>query len=400
MGNEHKIKIANSLGGECPPARVIGRGAPAVRLETIAVRAGAEVDPATGALAPPLHLSTTFEHGPASQPIHGFLYARQKNPTQLRLEAALRDLEGGLAALAFSSGMAASAAMLQALGPKSHVIFSDDIYIDVRNLARDFLPAWGIESSVEDLQDVAALKRALRPTTKLIWIETPSNPLLKILDIQALGRIAHEAGAQLLVDNTFATPILQRPLTLGADIVLHSTTKYCGGHSDVLGGCLVVRSRELLDKLLQVREILGAVASPFNSWLILRGLRSLPCRMERHSANGAAVAAALAACPAVEAVYYPGLGTHSGHEIAHRQMKGFGAMLSFLVRGGGSQALRVASRVKLFVNATSLGGVESLIEHRASSEGKNSRAPQNLLRLSVGLEHHDDLIEDLLQALA
>jgi len=399
MGDEHKIRIENSLEWECPPARVLGRGSPALRLETIAVRAGAEIDPDTGALAPPLHLSTTFEHGPASQPIHGFLYVRQKNPTQLRLEGALRDLEGGLAALTFSSGMAASAAMLQALKPGSHVIFSDDIYIDVRNLVHDFLPSWGIESSVEDLQNLAVLKRALRPSTKLIWIETPSNPLMKILDIQALGGIAHEAGAQLLVDNTFATPILQRPLTLGADIVLHSTTKYCGGHSDVQGGCLVVKSRELLDKLLHVREILGAVASPFNSWLILRGLRSLPCRMERHSANGSAVAAALAASPAIEAVYYPGLRTHAGHEIAQSQMKGFGGMLSFRVRGGGYEALRVASRVKLFVNATSLGGVESLIEHRASSEGKISLAPPNLLRLSVGLEHPDDLIEDLLQAL-
>jgi cystathionine gamma-synthase len=399
MGDEHKIRIENSVDWKCPPAKVVGRGAPALRLETIAVRAGAEVDPGTGALAPPLHLSTTFEHGPASQPIHGFLYIRQKNPTQLRLESVLRDLESGLAALAFSSGMAASAAMLQALKPGSHVIFSDDIYIDVRNLARDFLPGWGIDSSVEDLQDLEALRRALRPTTKLVWIETPSNPLMKILDIQAIAQIAHDAGAQLLVDNTFATPILQRPLTLGADIVLHSTTKYCGGHSDVQGGCLVVRSRELLDKLLQVREILGAVASPFNSWLILRGLRSLPCRMERHSANGSAVAAALAACPAVEAVYYPGLRTHAGHEVAQRQMKAFGGMLSFLVRGGAREALRVASRVRLFVNATSLGGVESLIEHRASSEGKSSRAPQHLLRLSIGLEHPDDLIEDLLQAL-
>lgn len=399
MANERKIRIANSPERQGPPARVIGRGAPALRLETIAVRAGAEADPDTGALAPPLHLSTTFEHGPASQPIHGFLYVRQKNPTQLRLEAALRDLEGGLAALVFSSGMAAAAAMLQVLKPGSHVVFSDDVYIDVRNLVRDFLPAWGIESSVEDLQNLEALKRALRPNTKLIWIETPSNPLMKILDIQALGRIAHDVGAELLVDNTFATPILQRPLTLGADIVLHSTTKYCGGHSDVQGGCLVVRSKELLDRLLHIREILGAVASPFNSWLILRGLRSLPCRMERHSANGARVAAALAACPAVEAVYYPGMPTHAGHEIARLQMKQFGGMLSFLVRGSGPEALRVASRVRLFVNATSLGGVESLIEHRASSEGKISRAPQNLLRLSVGLEHPDDLIEDLLQAL-
>ena len=189
----------------------------------------------------------------------------------------------------------------------------------------------GIESSIENLQDLNALKGAFRPNTKLIWTETPSNPLMKILDIEAISHIAHHAGAQLLVDNTFATPILQRPLSLGADVVLHSTTKYCGGHSDVQGGCLVVKARELLDKLLHVREILGAVASPFNSWLILRGLRTLPCRMERHSANAAAVAAALAACPAVEAVYYPGLPSHAGHAIAQRQMKGFGGMLSFLV---------------------------------------------------------------------
>jgi len=371
-----------------------------MRLETIAVRSGGEIDLTTGALAPPLHLSTTFEHGPASEAMHGFLYIRQKNPTQQRLEAALRDLEGGLAALAFSSGMAATAAMLQTLARGSHVIFSDDIYIDVYNVIRDFLPTWGIESSIVNLQDLNALKSAIRPNTKLIWTETPSNPLMKILDIEAISRIARDAGTQLLVDNTFATPILQRPMSLGADVVLHSTTKYCGGHSDVQGGCLVVKARELVDKLLHVREILGAVASPFNSWLILRGLRTLPCRMERHCANAAAVAAALAACPAVEAVYYPGLPSHAGHAIAQRQMKGFGGMLSFLVRGGREEALRVASRVQLFVNATSSGGVESLIQHRASNEGKGSRAPQNLLRVSVGLEHADDLIDDLLQALA
>jgi cystathionine gamma-synthase len=399
MSDNRKITISNAV-ADHNPIRVMGRGAPALRPETIAVRAGAEVDPDTGALSPPLHLSTTFEHGPASEAIHQFRYAREKNPTQLRLEAALRDLEGGLAAVVFSSGMAAAAAMVQTLKPGSHVIFSDDIYIDVRNLALDFLPRWGIDSSVENLQDLDALKKAVRPSTKLIWIETPSNPLLKILDIQSISHIAREAGAVVLVDNTFATPILQRPLGLGADVVLHSTTKYCGGHSDVLGGCLVVKSQELLDKLLHVREVLGAVASPFGSWLILRGLRSLPCRMERHSSNGSAVATALGACPSVETVYYPGLPSHPGHEVALRQMKSFGGMLSFLVRGGREEALRVASRVKLFVNATSLGGVESLIEHRASNEGKLSRAPQNLLRLSIGLEHHDDLIEDLLQALA
>jgi cystathionine beta-lyase/cystathionine gamma-synthase len=233
-----------------------------MRLETVAVRAGAEIDQTTGALAPPLHLSTTFEHGPASEAIHGFLYVRQKNPTQSRLEAALRDLEGGTAALVFSSGMAAAAAVLQTLPPGSHVIFSDDIYIDVRNLIRDFLPGWGVESAIEDLRDSEAVKRAIRPNTKLVWLETPSNPLMKILDISAVADIAHQVGAQLLVDSTFATPILQRPLALCADIVLHSTTKYCGGHSDVQGGCLVVKSRELLDKLFHVARHFGSGSFP------------------------------------------------------------------------------------------------------------------------------------------
>ena len=301
--------------------------------------------------------------------------------------------------MVFSSGMAAATTLLQTLASGSHVVFSDDLYIDVRNLVRDFLPLWGIESTAADLCDRPLLRRAMRPNTKLVWIETPSNPLMKVLDISAIAEVAHQAGAQLVVDNTFASPILQRPLMLGADVVLHSTTKYCGGHSDVQGGCLVVKNRDLLDKLFHVRDILGAVASPFNSWLILRGLRSLPCRMERHSANAAAVAAALSASPRVAEVYYPGLPSHAGHEIALRQMKHFGGMLSFLVRGSREDTLRVASRVKLFVNATSLGGVESLVEHRASSEGKASNAPQNLLRLSIGLEHPDDLIEDLMQAL-
>jgi cystathionine gamma-synthase len=399
MRNSRKTVITNGIVPEESSARSAAHRAFKMRLETIAVRAGAEVDPITGALAPPLYLSTTFEHGPAAEAVHGFLYIREKNPTQSRLEAALRDLEGGTAALVFSSGMAAAAALLQTLSPGSHVVFSDDIYIDVRHLVYDFLPVWRVESTQGDLRDLQALKAAIRPNTKLVWIETPSNPLLKILDISAIADCAHQVGAYLVVDNTFATPILQRPLALGADAVLHSTTKYCGGHSDVQGGCLVVKSRELLDKIFHIRDILGAVASPFNSWLILRGLRSLPCRMERHSANAAAVAAALSASPRVEAVYYPGLPSHPGHEVARRQMKHFGGMLSFLVRGGREEALRVASRVKLFVNATSLGGVESLIEHRASSEGKASNAPQNLLRLSVGLEHPDDLVEDLLQAL-
>jgi cystathionine gamma-synthase len=344
--SERLKSITDGIALEPNAASLAAHKSVKMRLETIAVHAGAEIDSSTGALAPPLHLSTTFEHGPASEAIHGFLYVREKNPTQARLEAALRDLEGGAAALVFSSGMSAAATVFQTLTPGSHVLFSDDIYIDVRNLVRDFLPAWRIESTIEDLRDLETLKRAIRPNTKLIWLETPSNPLMKILDISAIADIAHQAGAQLLVDSTFATPILQRPLALGADIVLHSTTKYCGGHSDVLGGCLVVKSRELLDKLFHVRDILGAVASPFNSWLILRGLRSLPCRMERHCANAAAVAAALAASPAVESVHYPGLSSHPGHDIARRQMRNFGGMLSFLVRGSRSEALRVASRTK------------------------------------------------------
>jgi cystathionine gamma-synthase len=398
MSDSRKVPISDRIASEPGAAQDTARRALKMRLETIAVHAGGEIDSTTGALAPPLHLSTTFEHGPAGEPIHQFRYVREKNPTQSRLEAALRDLEGGAAALAFSSGMAAATALLQTLAPGTHVVFSDDIYIDVRNLIRDFLPVWRIESTTADLCDPQALRAAIHPNTKLVWIETPSNPLMKVLDIAALADVAHHAGAQLVVDNTFASPVLQRPLTLGADVALHSTTKYCGGHSDVQGGCLVVKDRELLDKLFHVRDILGAVASPFNSWLILRGLRSLPCRMERHSANALAVATALAACAWVEAVYYPGLSSHAGHEIARRQMKHFGGMLSVLVRGTREDALRVASRVKLFVNATSLGGVESLIEHRASNEGKASNAPPNLLRLSIGLEHPDDLIDDLLQA--
>jgi cystathionine gamma-synthase len=399
MSDSRKVPISDRITSEPGAAQETARRALKMRLETIAVHAGGEIDSTTGALAPPLHLSTTFEHGPAGEPIHQFRYVREKNPTQSRLEAALRDLEGGAAALAFSSGMAAATALLQTLTPGTHVVFSDDIYIDVRNLIRDFLPVWRIESTTADLCDPQALRAAIRPNTKLVWIETPSNPLMKVLDIAALADVTHHTGAQLVVDNTFASPALQRPLTLGADVALHSTTKYCGGHSDVQGGCLVVKDRELLDKLFHVRDILGAVASPFNSWLILRGLRSLPCRMERHSANALAVATALAACARVEAVYYPGLSSHAGHEIARRQMKHFGGMLSVLVRGTRDDALRVASRVKLFVNATSLGGVESLIEHRASNEGKASNAPPNLLRLSIGLEHPDDLIDDLLQAL-
>ncbi len=413
-----------------------------MNIETIAVHAGAEPDPATGAIAPPIHLSTTFEHGPATEILHGYTYVRDENPTQDRLEAALAQLEcprhgkpgqalvqfeGGpgtpgqdaagrareatTGALVFASGMGASAALLQSLEPGAHVIFPEDVYVHVRVAHREFLPKWGISSTVVDMGNLEAVARAIRPETKLIWLETPSNPRMNITDIKAISKIAKSAsrdsGASggedrplVLVDNTFATPVFQRPLELGADIVLHSTTKYCGGHSDVQGGALVVKQKNAFyEKLYRTRTILGAVGSPFNSWLVLRGLRTLPCRMERHAANAMAVARALEASPRVEKVFYPGLASHPGHEIAARQMSGFGGMMSILVRGEWQDAVRVASRVKLWRNATSLGGVESLIEHRASAEGPSSTSPKNLLRLSVGLENADDLIEDLMQAL-
>jgi cystathionine gamma-synthase len=371
-----------------------------LHLETIAVHAAADPDEVTGSVAPPIHLSTTFEHGPACEHIHGYSYIREANPTQTRLESALADLEGGEAALAFASGMGAGSAVLQTLAPGSHVIMPDDIYVDLRNLAKEFFFKWQLEHTVVDMSQIEQVRAALRTNTQLIWIETPSNPLMKVSDISAIAELAHGVRAKVIVDNTFATPILQRPLQLGADIVLHSTTKYFGGHSDVQGGALIFAKKDEHSALIENnRRLLGAAASPFNSWLVLRGIRSLACRMRTHSANAMAVAEALSQNSAVEAVHYPGLLSHPGHEVAKQQMSDFGGMLSIRIRGGRARAIQAASRVKLFMNATSLGGVESLIEHRASSEGKGSKTPEDLLRLSIGLEHPDDLIEDLQRAL-
>lgn len=371
-----------------------------MRIETLAVHAGGDPDESTGAIAPPIQLSTTYEHGPEGISQHGYIYSRERNPTTARLEDALAKIEGGEAALAFSSGMAAGAALLQALPPGSHVIFPHDIYYHFRVIASDFLPRWGLESTVVAMDNPENVRVAIRKNTRLIWAESPSNPLMTIVDLGEIARIAGVANALSIVDGTFTTPVLQRPLELGIGIVLHSTTKYFGGHSDVQGGVLSFRHRDaVFDSVLHARTILGAVPSPFNSWLVLRGLRSLACRVERHSANALAVARALERNACVEAVHYPGLDSHPGHEIARRQMNAYGGMLSFRARGGREEALRIASRVRLFRNATSLGGVESLIEHRASIEGPSSKTPPNLLRLSIGLEHPDDLIEDLSQAL-
>ncbi|MFL6593608.1 MAG: trans-sulfuration enzyme family protein, partial [Luteimonas sp.] len=341
-----------------------------------------------------------FRHGPAGERIAGYEYQREGNPTQDRLETALAALEGGERALAFASGMAAISGLLETLTAGSRVLVPDDCYSGLRYLASEFLPQRGVEAFAVDMSDPGAVDAACGTSGAIVWVETPSNPRMKISDIAALAQVAHRKGAALVCDNTFATPVLQRPLALGADVVMHSTTKYFGGHSDVLGGALVFAQRGgLFEQVAHRRHITGAVLSPFSAWLTLRGCRSLPARMALHCANARRLAEFLAAHPAIERVNYPGLATHSGHSIASRQMSDYGAMLSIEVRGGREAALSAAGRLRLFTNATSLGGCESLVEHRASVEGPSPVSPQNLLRISVGLEHVDDLVADFVQAL-
>lgn len=371
-----------------------------MHLSTLAVHAGAEPDLQTGAVTPPIHLSTTFRHGPAGERVGGYEYQREGNPTNDRLCEALAALEGGAAGLSFASGMAAISALLESLPAGARILIPDDCYAGLRTLALEFLPQQGISVRALDMSDTGAVNAACSEGIDLIWIETPSNPRLKVSDIAGIAAIAKANDAILVCDNTFATPILQRPLSLGADVVMHSTTKYFGGHSDVLGGALVFAERgDLHARVAHRLYVTGAVLSPFSAWLTLRGCRSLPARMAMHCANARKVAEFLSRHPAIERVNYPGLATHAGHAIAARQMQDFGAMLSIEVRGGRDAALAAAGRMRIFANATSLGGCESLIEHRASVEGPDTAAPPGLLRLSIGLEHVDDLIADLAQAL-
>lgn len=370
-------------------------------LETLAVHAGTEVDPATGAVTPPIHLSTTFERAPDGGYPHGHVYTRSGNPNRSALESALATLQGGVEAAAFASGSAAASAVLRSLRPGERVLLPRELYHGIRKLVDGALRPQGLGAETVDLTDLEALERAWRPDVRLVWVETPSNPLLSITDVAAVCDLAHARGARVAVDATWTPPGVADPFRLGADLVVHATTKYLAGHSDVLGGVVITaRSDEVWQGIRFLQQNEGAVPGPFDCWLAHRGLRTLPYRMRGHAEGAARIAAFLEARPEVERVYYPGLASHPGHVVATRQMASYGGMLSFRVRGGEAAAMAVAARVRLITRATSLGGVESLIEHRASIEGEGTATPRDLLRVSVGLEHPDDLVADLAQALA
>ena len=369
--------------------------------ETLAVHAARSPDPQTGAVAPPLHLSTTFERAPDGSYPHGFQYGRSGNPTRDALERAIAALEGAAGALCFASGTAASMAAFALLRPGDHVVVPTECYYGTLRQLRLLVQTMGIGVTQADTSDLDALRAACTPATRMLWIETPSNPRLRIADIAGAAELAHTRGALLACDSTFATPVLQQPLALGADLVMHSTTKFLAGHSDVTGGAVALREAgAVLDRLREYQHQAGAVPSPFDCWMIRRSMMTLPLRVRAQSATALQVARFLAQHPGVDVVHYPGLESHPGHELAARQMAGFGSMLSFEVPGGAPAAMLVAGRVRLFTRATSLGSVESLIEHRASIEGPETPTPQGLLRLSIGLEHPDDLIADLARSLA
>ncbi|MET9293707.1 cystathionine gamma-synthase [Streptomyces sp. NPDC003077] len=375
------------------------------RFETLAIHAGQEPDAATGAVVPPIYQVSTYKQDGVGGLRGGYEYSRSANPTRTALEENLAALDGGRRGLAFASGLAAEDCLLRTLlTPGDHVVIPNDAYGGTFRLFAKVAERWGVEWSVADSSDPRAVRAALRPRTKAIWVETPSNPLLGVSDIAALAAVARESGARLVVDNTFASPYLQQPLALGADVVVYSTTKYMGGHSDVVGGALVVNDDALGDELAFHQNAMGAIAGPFDSWLVMRGIKTLAVRMDRHSENASRIAELLASHSKVTQVYYPGLPEHPGHEVAAKQMRAFGGMVSFRVAGGEQAAVEVCNRAKLFTLGESLGGVESLIEHpgrmtHASTAGSALEVPNDLVRLSVGIEAVDDLLADLTQAL-
>ena len=373
--------------------------------ETLALHAGQDPDPVTGAVVPPIHQVSTFKQDGVGGLRGGYEYSRSANPTRSALEECLRALEAGARGLAFASGLAAEDTLLRTVcSPGSHVVIPDDAYGGTYRLFAQVQQKWGVDWSAAQVSDVDSVRAAVRPETAVVWVETPTNPLLNVADIAALATVAHDAGALLVVDNTFASPYLQQPLRLGADVVVHSTTKYLGGHSDVVGGALVAADAEIGEQLAYHQNAMGAVAGPFDSWLVLRGIKTLGVRMDRHNANAAAVVDMLTSHPAVSQVFYPGLPDHPNHDVAARQMRGFGGMVSFRVAAGEDAALKAVNRTALFTLAESLGGVESLIEHpgrmtHASAAGSPLEVPADLVRLSVGLETVTDLVADLEHAL-
>ncbi|MFI9329731.1 cystathionine gamma-synthase [Kitasatospora sp. NPDC052868] len=373
--------------------------------ETLAIHAGQEADPQTGAVVTPIYQVSTYKQDGVGGLRGGYEYSRSANPTRTALEECLAALEGGARGLAFASGLAAEDTLLRTiLKPGDHIVIPNDAYGGTFRLFAKVLTRWGVEFSVANTQDLATVREALRPNTRAVWVETPSNPLLGITDLTALAEIAHGAGALLVVDNTFASPYLQQPIALGADAVVHSTTKYMGGHSDVVGGALVLAEAGLGEEVAYHQNAMGAVSGPFDAWLVMRGIKTLGVRMDRHSSNAEKVAELLAGHPKVSQVLYPGLPEHPGHDIAAKQMKAFGGMVSFRVNGGEEAAVEVCNRARLFTLGESLGGVESLIEHpgrmtHASVAGSALEVPADLVRVSVGIESIDDLLADLQQAL-
>lgn len=371
--------------------------------ETRAIHAGQQPDPATGAVVPPVSLSTTFAQEAVGKHL-GFEYSRSGNPTRAALEGCIASLERATHGLGFASGLAAEDCILRLLSAGDHLVMPDDAYGGTYRLISRVWSPLGISSTAADLSDPDQLAQAWRPETRMVWVETPSNPLLTIVDIEAVAKWAHERDAIVVVDNTFATPYLQQPLELGADIVVHSATKYLGGHSDVVGGLLAMRDPGLAERLAFYQNATGGVPGPFDCYLVLRGIKTLAIRMDRHCSNAEAVAEFLERHPAVESVLYPGLPAHPGHNIASRQMSSFGGMVSFVLRGGEDAALEVARSTEIFTLAESLGAVESLIEHphrmtHASAAGSALEVHPGLIRLSVGIETIEDLLSDLGAAL-
>jgi cystathionine gamma-synthase len=373
--------------------------------ETLAIHAGQEPEPRTGSVVPPIFQTSTYAQHAVGEPRRGYEYARTANPTRDALQECLAALEGGRRAVAFASGMAAEDTLLRAVcRPGDHVVIPDDAYGGTYRLLANVAQPWGLDWTAARISDVDAVRAATQQNTKVIWVETPTNPLLGIADLPALAALAHDIGALLVVDNTFASPYLQQPLALGADVVVYSTTKYLGGHSDVVGGALVTSDTELGERLAYHQNAMGAVNGPFDAWLTLRGVKTLAVRMERHCDNAERVVEFLSRHASVARVLYPGLPDHPGHEVAAKQMRRFGGMVSFRAAGGEEHAIAICNRARLFVLGESLGGVESLIEHpgrmtHASAAGSPLEVPADLVRLSVGIESAEDLVADLDQAL-